>query len=67
MNVWTEAGLSKKKLVFSKYDSHQQFAEKINNAYPRLVQCGKFTLHREATGGYGRPLVSLNTQWTHVK
>ena len=67
MNVLTEAGLGKKKLVFSKDDNHQQFVEKINKAYPRLVQCGGFTLHRAATGGYGRPLISLNTQWFHVK
>ena len=63
----TGAGLGKKKLVFSKDDNHQQFVEKINKAYPRLVQCGGFTLHRAATGGYGRPLISLNTQWFHVK
>ena len=67
MNVLTKAGRDQKKLVFSKDDNHQQFVEKINKAYPRLVQCGGFTLHRAATGGYGRPLISLNTQWFHVK
>ena len=67
MNVLTEARLGKKKLVFSKDDNHQQFVEKLNKACPRLVQCGGFTLHRAATGGYGRPLISLNTQWFHVK
>ena len=67
MNVLTEARLGKKKLVFSKDDNHQQFVEKINKAYPRLVQCGGFTLHRVVTGGYGRPLISLNIQWFHVK
>ena len=67
MNVLTKAGLGKKKLVFSKDDNHQQFVEKINKAYPRLVQCGGFTLQRAATGAYGRPLISLDTQWFHVK
>ena len=67
MNVLTEARLGKKKLVFSKDGNHQQFVEKINKAYPRLVQCGGFTLHSAATGGFGRPLISLNTQWFHVK
>ena len=61
MNVLTKAGLGKKKLVFSKDDNHEQFVEKINKAYPRLAQCGGFTLHRAATGGY------VNTQWFHVK
>ena len=67
MNVLTKAGLGKKKLVFSKDDNHQQFVEKINKAYPRPVQCGGFTLQRAATGVYGRPLISLDTQWFHVK
>ena len=61
MNVLAKAGLGKKKLVFSKYDNHQQFVEKINKAYLRLVQCGGFTLQGAATGGYGRPLISLDT------
>ena len=64
INVLTGAGLGKKKLVFSKDDNHQQFVEKINKAYPRLVQYGGFTLKGAA---YGRPLISLNTQWFHVK
>ena len=59
--VWQE------KLVFSNDDNHQQFAEKIDKAYPRLFQCKVFTLHRAATWGYGHPLTSLNTQWLHVK
>ena len=63
----TKAGLGKKKLVFSKDDHYQQCVEKINKAYPRFAQCGGFTLHRAATGSYGRPLISLNTQWFHVK
>ena len=62
-----QAGIGKKQLVFSEDDNHQQFVEKINKAYPCLVQCGGFTLHRAATGGYGPPLSSLNTQWFHVK
>ena len=66
MNVLTKPGLGKKKLVFSKDDNHQQLVEKINKAYPHLVQCGRFTLYRAATGGYGRPLTSLNTQF-HIK
>ena len=60
-------GLARKKLVFSKDDNQQQFVEKINKAYPRVAQCGGFTLQRAATGGCGRPLTSLNTQWFHVK
>ena len=67
MNVLTKAGRDQKKLVFSKDDNHQQFVEKINKAYPRLLQYGGFTLQGAATGGYGRPLISLNTQWFHVK
>ena len=67
INVLTKAGLGKKKLVFSKDGNHQQFVEKINKVYPRLVQCVGFTLHRAATGGYGRLLISLDTQWFHVK
>ena len=59
--------LARKKLVFSKDDNQQQFVEKINKAYPRVAQCGGFTLQRAATGGCGRPLTSLNTQWFHVK
>ena len=55
------------KLVFFKDGNHQQFEEKINKACPRLVQCGGFILHRAATGGNGRLLTSLNTQWFHVK
>ena len=55
------------KLVFFKDGNHQQFVEKINKDYPRLVQCGGFILHRAATGGYGRLLTSLNAQWFHVK
>ena len=61
MNVLIKAGLGKRRLVFSKDDNHQQFVEKINKAYPHLAQCEGFSLHRAATGGYGRPLTSLNT------
>ena len=67
MNVLTKVELGKRKLVFSKDDNHEQFAEKMNKAYPRLFQYGGFTLHMAATGGYGRPLTSLNIQWFHVK
>ena len=67
MNVLTKAGLGKKKLVISKEGNHQQFLEKINKNYPRLIQWGGLRLHRAATGGYRCSLISLYTQWFYVK
>ena len=49
---WPKQGLARKNW-FSKDGNHEQFIEKISQAYPHLVQCGGFTLHRAATGGYG--------------
>ena len=60
-------GLEKKKLVFHVNDNHRTVEKKICSAYPRLKDCGGFTLHRSLLGGYNRQLVKIDSLWFDVK
>ena len=53
------AGLGKKKVAFSSNDKHADVIEKIFAVYPRLKECGLFTMHKGSRGGNNQSLVDV--------
>ena len=62
-----EAGLGKTQLVFKSEDKHDDFEKKIYRAFPRLKDCGGFTLLRCIQGGPCRPLTKIDVLWKDVR
>ena len=62
------SGLAKKKITFKKKEStHDEVCEELVKQFPQLKNAGGFTLHRGKTGGQGRPLEPLKTNWYGIR
>ncbi|XP_066931338.1 uncharacterized protein [Clytia hemisphaerica] len=54
------AGLGKKKITLPSNANHAEVVANIHSAYPRLKECGFFTMHKAKRGGNCQPLQDMN-------